>query len=150
MPSLTHDLDGADHGGPEPPARRPNRPRIRAPPRRLPVPPGSRRGGARMRGRVGRRAGGSGPPWSAPSRSWVRLGIVHQELALAIAVIIAGGVCAQWGAAWLRIPSVLLLLPFGVLAGPVTGIVQPTELFGDALFPLTAIAIRGKRASPKS
>src|SRR5680860_338765 len=36
MPSLTHDLDGADHGGPEPPARRPNRPRIRAPPRRLP------------------------------------------------------------------------------------------------------------------
>ena len=55
--------------------------------------------------------------------------------------MICGGVGAQWLAAWLRIPSVLVLLPAGVLAGPITGVVDPEALFGEALFPLIAIAV---------
>lgn len=66
---------------------------------------------------------------------------MHQDLALSIAVIIGAGVCTQWLAGRLRVPSVLLLLPAGILAGPVTGLVDPDELFGDALFPLIAIAV---------
>ncbi len=66
---------------------------------------------------------------------------MEEGLAIAVAVIVAAGVGAQLIASWLRIPSVLLLLPAGVIAGPVTGLVDPDELFGDALFPLVAIAV---------
>ncbi len=55
--------------------------------------------------------------------------------------MVGGGVAAQWVASWLRVPSVLILLPLGILAGPVTGIVDPSALFGDALFPVIAIAV---------
>ncbi len=66
---------------------------------------------------------------------------MHEELAVAIAVIIAAGVGAQWLAALLRVPSVLVLLPAGVLVGPVLGLLVPERLFGEAIFPLIAIAV---------
>ncbi|HRW39659.1 MAG TPA: cation:proton antiporter, partial [Aquihabitans sp.] len=60
---------------------------------------------------------------------------------VAIAAIAVVGVGAQWLAARVRVPSVLLLLPAGVLAGPVTGLVDPDELLGEALFPVVAVAV---------
>ncbi|MGQ9489872.1 MAG: cation:proton antiporter domain-containing protein [Anaerolineae bacterium] len=48
---------------------------------------------------------------------------------------------AQWLAWRLRLPSILLLLVFGLLAGPVTGWIKPDALLGDLLFPLVGISV---------
>lgn len=66
---------------------------------------------------------------------------MSEDLAIAIAAVIGAGVCAQWVAHSLRLPSVLVLLPAGVLVGPVLGLVDPVALFGEALYPAIAIAV---------
>jgi len=48
---------------------------------------------------------------------------------------------AQWLAWKIRIPSILLLLIVGFLAGPITGIIEPSTLHGDWLFAFVSIAI---------
>ena len=55
--------------------------------------------------------------------------------------IVAFGVGAQWLAAQLRVPPILLLLAAGVIAGPVTGLVVPDELLGDLTFPFVSLAV---------
>lgn len=59
----------------------------------------------------------------------------------ALAAVIVLGAAAQWLAWALRIPSILFLLLFGFLAGPILGWVSPTALFGDLLLPLVSIAV---------
>ena len=52
------------------------------------------------------------------------------------------GVSAQWLAWRLRLPSILLLMVFGFLAGPeVTGLVDPDNLFGDLLLPVVSLSV---------
>ena len=58
-----------------------------------------------------------------------------------LAGIVAGGVLAQWVAWRLRLPSILVLLLGGVLAGPVLDLLDPDELFGDLLFAGVALAV---------
>lgn len=58
-----------------------------------------------------------------------------------IAGIIILGVVAQWFAWRLKLPSILLLLVFGFIAGPVTGFIEPDLLFGESLFPLVSIFV---------
>lgn len=60
---------------------------------------------------------------------------------LGISGIIVLGVIAQWIAWRLKLPSILLLLVFGFVAGPVTGFIRPDELFGDSLFPLVSLSV---------
>ena len=69
---------------------------------------------------------------------------------LALAMIIVLGVGAQWLAWKIRIPSILLLLIFGILAGPVMRslfegsplAIAPDELFDkDVLLSLVGIAV---------
>ncbi len=58
---------------------------------------------------------------------------------LVLVVILAA---AANGAAWLlRLPSILLLLGFGFIAGPVAGVIRPDELFGSLLLPLVALSV---------
>lgn len=52
---------------------------------------------------------------------------------LELVVIVALGGGAQWLAWRLRLPSILLLLLFGFLAGPVLHLVDPGRLFGETL-----------------
>ncbi len=54
---------------------------------------------------------------------------------LSLVAIISLGVGAQWLSWRLHLPTILLLLVFGVLVGPVTGFIDPDELVGDLLFP---------------
>ena len=63
------------------------------------------------------------------------------EIVLAFGTILVAGIGSQLLAAWLRIPGVLVLLAAGVVAGPVTGIVQPDLLFGELLFPGVSLAV---------
>ena len=58
-----------------------------------------------------------------------------------VAAIIVLGITAQWVAWRLRFPSILLLLIFGFVAGPITGYLDPDELLGDLLFPLVSISV---------
>jgi len=66
---------------------------------------------------------------------------MEQELAFGLAGIVVFGVGAQWLAGRLRLPSILLLLAGGLIAGPVLGIVVPDVLFGELLFPLVSMAV---------
>ncbi len=58
-----------------------------------------------------------------------------------VAMIVVFGVGCLWLASRLRIPSILLLLPAGVLVGPVLGLVNPDEQFGDVLFPIVSLGV---------
>lgn len=55
--------------------------------------------------------------------------------------IITLGIAAQWVAWRVHLPSILLLLIFGIMAGPVTRILTPDALFGDLLFPLVSVSV---------
>lgn len=55
--------------------------------------------------------------------------------------ILVLGVLAQWVAWRVRLPSILLLLVAGIVAGPVTGWLRPTELFGGLFLPLVSLSV---------
>jgi NhaP-type Na+/H+ or K+/H+ antiporter len=65
----------------------------------------------------------------------------HPSLLIGLGSLFVLGIGAQWLAWRLRMPSILLLLIFGFLAGPITGLVQPDELLGDLLFPLVSLSV---------
>ncbi|MEX2473186.1 MAG: sodium:proton antiporter [Gemmatimonadota bacterium] len=67
--------------------------------------------------------------------------MTHSELLIGIAAIFVLGVGAQWIAAKLNTPSILPLLILGFIAGPVTELVQPDEMFGDLLFVIVPLAV---------
>src|SRR6478735_5815877 len=58
-----------------------------------------------------------------------------------IALVVVLGVVGQVAAKALKVPSILLLLVLGLLAGPVSGLVDPDVLLGDELFPLVSMAV---------
>lgn len=63
------------------------------------------------------------------------------EPTAAIAAVVGLGVAAQWIATRLRIPSILLLLAAGLLAGPGFGLIDPDDLLGDLLFPVVSMGV---------
>lgn len=58
-----------------------------------------------------------------------------------LALIIVLGIAAQWIGWRLSIPSIVLLLLAGIVAGPVLGWINPDELFGHLLLPLVSICV---------
>jgi NhaP-type Na+/H+ or K+/H+ antiporter len=63
------------------------------------------------------------------------------HLLYTLAAILVLGVGAQWLAWRLRLPSILPLLTLGILAGPVSGLLDPDRMFGPILFPLVSIGV---------
>lgn len=55
-------------------------------------------------------------------------------------VIVLGGL-AQWAAWRMRLPSILLLLTVGFVAGPVTGLINPDRLVGPLLTPFVSLSV---------
>ncbi|UCD65018.1 MAG: cation:proton antiporter [Candidatus Zixiibacteriota bacterium] len=66
---------------------------------------------------------------------------MSEHLLVGLASIIVLGILAQWLAWRLHLPAILLLLVFGIIAGPVTGLLEPDAVFGEALFPLVSISV---------
>ncbi len=58
----------------------------------------------------------------------------------ALALVFGIGACAQWLAWRLRVPAILLLLTAGFAVGPLSGVLDPPALFGDAFRPLVSFA----------
>lgn len=63
------------------------------------------------------------------------------EAIVGLVTIVVLGIGAQWIGRRLGFPSLLLLLPAGLLAGDVLGLVDPEALFGDTLFPLVTLLV---------
>ena len=63
------------------------------------------------------------------------------DLGIALAAVVVLGVGAQLLGSRIKIPSILLLLAGGILAGPVLHIVEPEELLGDLRFPIVSLAV---------
>jgi NhaP-type Na+/H+ or K+/H+ antiporter len=66
---------------------------------------------------------------------------VNEHIALQIAAIGALAVACQWLGWRFKLPAIVFLLTGGLIAGPVTGWLQPDELFGDLLFPLISLCV---------
>lgn len=60
---------------------------------------------------------------------------------LGLAAVPALGVTSQWLAWRMRIPSILILLVVGMVAGPGLGLLRPDALMGDLLFPLVSLSV---------
>ena len=66
---------------------------------------------------------------------------MHEELIALITLVLVLGILAQWISWWLKLPSILLLLLIGIVAGPVTGVLNPDEAFGELLFPMISLGV---------
>jgi NhaP-type Na+/H+ or K+/H+ antiporter len=66
---------------------------------------------------------------------------VSEYLLLAIASIITLGIAAEWIAWRIGLPSILVLLLFGLVAGPFTGLLDPDAVFGALLFPVVSVSV---------
>jgi NhaP-type Na+/H+ or K+/H+ antiporter len=63
------------------------------------------------------------------------------HLILIIVLVGVLGIGAQWLAWLLRIPAILLLIIFGLIAGPLLGWIRPAEDLGDLLQPVIALGV---------
>ena len=66
---------------------------------------------------------------------------MEHQILVSIAAIIILGIVGQWLAWRFEVPSILLLLTFGLVAGPVTGYLDPDALLGDVFYPFVSIAV---------
>ncbi len=64
-----------------------------------------------------------------------------EETLISLSAVIVLGITAQWLGWRVRMPSILLLLIFGILAGPVLGWIKPDELLGPLLYPVVSLAV---------
>ncbi|WEK42012.1 MAG: sodium:proton antiporter [Candidatus Sphingomonas colombiensis] len=64
-----------------------------------------------------------------------------EQQALVIALIGALGIGAQWVAWRTGWPAIALMLAAGVVAGPVTGLIDPARTFGSLLEPVVSLAV---------
>jgi NhaP-type Na+/H+ or K+/H+ antiporter len=64
-----------------------------------------------------------------------------EEILISLVSILVLGIGAQWIAWRINLPSILLLLIFGFIAGPVTGLIDPDILLGDLLLPVVSVSV---------
>jgi NhaP-type Na+/H+ or K+/H+ antiporter len=58
-----------------------------------------------------------------------------------LAAVLLLGIVAQWISWQFRLPSIILLLLFGFIAGPVTGLLDPDTLVGDMLPSFVSLSV---------
>ncbi|MGB5809632.1 MAG: sodium:proton antiporter [Polyangiales bacterium] len=65
---------------------------------------------------------------------------MNHDVVNGIVILIGLGATAQWVAWRFKLPSILILLGVGFLAGPVFGLFLPDEILGDLTFPFVSLA----------
>ncbi len=66
---------------------------------------------------------------------------MHDHILLSLTAIVVLGIAAQWLAWRIKVPPILFLLLIGIALGPVFGLLEPDDLFGDLLFPIVSLAV---------
>jgi NhaP-type Na+/H+ or K+/H+ antiporter len=66
---------------------------------------------------------------------------VKQELLLGLVGILVLGLTSQLTAWFFRIPAILLLLGAGIVAGPITGLLNPEQILGPLLLPIVSLSV---------
>ena len=66
---------------------------------------------------------------------------MHLDLGGVIALILVLGVAAQWLAWRIKFPAIILLSVFGIVAGPVLHVLQPSLQFGHALEVIISLSV---------
>ena len=66
---------------------------------------------------------------------------MNNEILLSLSGIAILGIACQWIAWWARLPAILFLLLSGIIIGPVTGLLNPDQLFGELLFPAVSLSV---------
>lgn len=66
---------------------------------------------------------------------------MSEEILVGLASVVAIGISAQWLAWRTKLPAILMLLAFGIIAGPITGFLDPDKLLGDLLQPFVSISV---------
>lgn len=64
---------------------------------------------------------------------------VNEQIVTGLVVLVTLGGISELLSNYLKIPSILVLLVVGFVAGPVTGWLDPEELLGDVTFPLVSL-----------
>lgn len=64
-----------------------------------------------------------------------------EYILLGLSSVLVLGISAQWLAWRTKFPAILILLIFGILAGPVTNFIDPDKLLGDLLSPFVSISV---------
>lgn len=65
----------------------------------------------------------------------------EHDLAILLVSVVALGVSSQWIAWRLQIPAIILLATAGLVAGPITGLVNPAEDFGELFRPVISLCV---------
>lgn len=66
---------------------------------------------------------------------------MFEHLLTGLTAIVVLGFAARWIAWRLHLPAILLLLLCGIVAGPVTGFLNPDEIFGELLLPIVSLSV---------
>jgi CPA1 family monovalent cation:H+ antiporter len=66
---------------------------------------------------------------------------MNNTILLIISGVLVTGFACHWVSWRLKMPSILLLLLVGILAGPVFGVLDPDRVFGDLLEPMVSLAV---------
>ncbi len=66
---------------------------------------------------------------------------MHEHLLVTLTALGLLGALSQWFAWWVKLPAILFLLLTGIIAGPVTGWLDPDAVFGDLLFPIVSLSV---------
>ena len=66
---------------------------------------------------------------------------MHENILIGISALFVIGISAQWLAWRFRLPAILLLLILGFVVGPLTGFIEPAELFGELLLPIVSLSV---------
>ena len=66
---------------------------------------------------------------------------MNENYILALSMIGFIAIVCQWLAWRVNLPAIIFLLIAGIIVGPGTQLLNPTELFGDLFFPLVSLAV---------
>ncbi len=66
---------------------------------------------------------------------------MHEHTQLILAAIGFIGIACHWLAWRVKLPAIIFLLSIGMIAGPVTHLIQPDQMFGELLFPFVSLGV---------
>ncbi len=64
-----------------------------------------------------------------------------EYILLTLALVSFFGILSQWLSWYIKLPSIIFLLLFGIVVGPVSGLFDPDALMGELLFPFVSMGV---------